>query len=303
MPEARWEWSLPGPVRIVATIDDTVETVLVDETVASRAERGHKREGHVVELPRRSDDDPSDPARVATVRFDASGRICVLTLDGLEISPASWPTSKKAPIAHPPAPAFPMRILAVSAMAAAVVMAVVLFSRTRAASRASAETDMTGVYRAPNGRFVAHYPSGFAAKTPVTPKSMSAVVLEDRTRGDAVVVLAAKAVEPNDVPWTLHKRLYGEALASLARATPDHEETKREDGTCLGEPGAVVVARVTNAKREKARVHSCAFSHAGGGYLIAWMIRESASADEEARIARLVEGTELTQLYDMSDQP
>jgi hypothetical protein len=301
MAESRWEWTLRGGVRIGAVLDDARESVSLDGKPVSQAARGMKPEGHRVEIPKKPDDDEGDAARVVTVAFDPSGRICVLTLDGLEVSPSLWPSSKKPLMKEAPPPPFPFRTIATLVIGSALLMALVLFVRARASAPGGDDT-MGGVYRAPNGRFVAHFPSAFASRAAVAPRPMSGVVIEDRGRGDAVVIFGAPAGEGQKDVWAVHKRLYGEALANVARASAEHEETKHEDGTCLGKPAALFAARVTNAKGEKARFHSCAFANDGSAYLVAYLLRDAAKVEDERRIARIVEATELTELYDMTDQ-
>lgn len=301
----RWEWTLAGGKQVAATIEGNVESVFFGGVLASRADRGSKPDGHVLELPRDPDDDPGDPPHRVTVTFDPRAPICVLTLDGLEVSPVLWPSAKKkralAP-PPPPPPAFPTKIIAALAIAIAISAAVILFFRMRSEKTADDES-MSGIYRAPNGRFVAHHPAGFGTRAAVAPRAMSGVVLEDRTRGDAVVVFAAPADETQRDVWAMHKRLYGEAIANLPRANADHVETSREEGTCFGSSAAVTEARVTNARGESARVRACAFASKGSAYLVGYMIREAAKADEEKRLARVADATELTELSDISDQP
>lgn len=297
----RWEWRILDSARVAATIDDGFEHVLVGGQLESKGARGSKPMGHVVELARRAEDGPDDPPRVITVRFDPRSPICILTLDGLEISPDVWPSRKK-PVVKPPETPFPLGTVAVLLAIAAAVMAVIFFFRHKD-SFPSTGGAMSEIYRAPNGLFVARFPPSFSARVAVAPKPMNGVVVEQKRKNDVVVILATPVqVETQRDVWGLHKRLYGEALANVPRANGDHLETSREEGTCLGQPGALVVARVTNAAGEQAKVSSCAFAFKSAGYVVLTAVRENASADEANELQRVAQGTELTELSDMSEQ-
>src|SRR5688572_15207228 len=82
----RWEWTLPDGVRIAATLDpdERVESVFVGERLVSQAPRGTKPAGHALEKP-----------SGVVVRFQPGALICILRVDGEEVSPNVWPVRKR----------------------------------------------------------------------------------------------------------------------------------------------------------------------------------------------------------------
>jgi hypothetical protein len=268
------------------------ETLLVDDRVVSKCARGAKPEGHAVR-----------PA--TTVTFDPRVAVCILRVDGDEVAPQRWPTperKERPPVASLSLPSGVVVLGVVLALAALVALGFRFFRRSGAVA-----ADMTGLYRAPSGLFVAHFPAGLAAKPALTPSGTSGVVLLDEAHDDAIVVLAlgggasapAGDGAPRD-PWLLQKRLHDEGLANVPRADGRTEELARRDDTCLGLPGAVVLERVTNRRGEPARVWSCAVSKDDVGYLLVVSVRDRASASEDKRLHRVVDATELTRLGEVA---
>lgn len=289
MSDHRWEWRLPSGVVVEALVDagERTESVLVGGRVVSQAARGAKPEGHAL----------SEPSGVV-VTFQSGALICILRLDGEEISPAAWPIRKRKDRPRPRVVSMPngLVLAAILAALAAGAALVALRSRGDGAGEAGA---LRGVFRADNGRFLAHYPPGFSARPAVLPPSMSGVVLEDEPRGDAVVLLALASGDVPRDPWLVQKTLHGEALANLPHGAAPHAETGRSDETCLGEPGAVVRGRIENARGEPADVWACAFSHEGAAYMAMTAVRARATSEEAAHVRAVVDATELTTLSQM----
>jgi hypothetical protein len=290
MAEARWEWTLLGGARVAAVLDvgQGTETVLVDDRVVSTCARGARAEGHAVR-----------PA--TTVTFDPRVAVCILRVDGDEVAPQRWPTPerKERPLAKSHSLPSGVVVLAVVLVLAALGAIGLRVLRHTGAGVA----DMTGLYRAPSGLFVAHFPAGLTAKPASTPSGTSGVVLADEEHDDAIVLLAlgpgAGEGTPRD-PWLLQKRLHDEGLANVPRADGRLEELARRDDTCLGLPGAVILDRVTNRRGEPTRVWSCAVSKDDVGYLLVVSARESASASEDKRLRRVIDATELTRLGEVA---
>jgi hypothetical protein len=289
MAEARWEWTLLGGARVAAVLDAAqgTETVLVDDHVVSKCARGAKAEGHAVRS-------------ATTVTFDPRVAVCILRVDGDEVAPTRWPMPERKE--RPPAESFslPSGVVvlgAVLVLAALAALALRLFRHTDAGGAA-----MTGLYRAPSGHFVVHFPAGLAPKPAVTPGGTTGVVLVDEERDDAIVVLAlgASASEGTRDPWLLQKRLHDEGLANVPRADGRLEELSRRDDTCLGLPGAIILDRVTNRRGEPSRVWSCAVSKDDVGYLLVVSAREKATATEDKRLHRILDATELTRLGEVA---
>jgi hypothetical protein len=284
MAEARWEWRLPGGERVAATLDreSGVESVLVGDRLASQCPRGAKPEGHLA-LPSK-----------ATVTFDPRVLVCVLRIDGEEIAPATWPVPERRAERAPPSRSLPSALVLVVAALVVGVVALLVLRVTRVPARASGE--MTGVHRAESGLFVAHFPPAFAARPAVVPHGTSGLALVDDDHADAVVIVAVASPDATRDVWLLQKRFHGEALANVPRADGRYEELARRDDTCLGLAGAVVVGRITNRSGEPAHVWSCAVTRGDVGYLVMSSLRESASVDDERRVRRVVDATELTRL-------
>ena len=78
----RWEWTVPDGTKIAATLDpeEKIESVFVGGRLASQAARGSKPEGHVLEKP-----------SGVVVRFQPGALICILRVEGEEVSPNVWP--------------------------------------------------------------------------------------------------------------------------------------------------------------------------------------------------------------------
>jgi hypothetical protein len=244
------------------------------------------------------------PPSLATVTFDARVRVCVLRVDGEEIAPNVWPLPEQKLRA---APTSPRTLPSWTALGLALLLAVavgVFLVRGRGA-RDGTHPDMSGAYRAPDGRFVAHFPPGFTARPAALPGGASGVVLVDDERGDAVVIVAvssASALATSDA-WLLQKRLHDEALSNLPRADGAHDELGRRDETCLGQRGAVILGRVNDRRGQPARVWSCAVSSGDTGYLVMSSLHDKALPEEEKRLRRVVDATELTQLGELAAPP
>jgi hypothetical protein len=290
MADARWEWTLHGGRRVAAVLDAAqgTETVLVDDHVVSKCARGAKPEGHAVR-----------PA--TTVTFDPRVAVCILRVDGDEVAPQRWPTPerKERPAVKTLSLPSGVAVLAVVLVLASLGALGLRFLRRGGAGGAG----MTGLYRAPSGLFVAHFPPGLAARPASTPAGTSGVVLVDEEHDDAIVLLALGGVAdektPRD-PWLLQKLLHDEGLANVPRADGRLEELARRDDTCLGLPGAVVLDRVTNRRGEQARVWSCAVSKDDVGYLLVVSTRDSASPSDDRRLHRVIDATELTRLGEVA---
>jgi hypothetical protein len=295
MADHRWEWTLPGDTQVAATLDPVagIESVLVDGRLASRAARGTLPDGHVFALPGAAD----DADRVA-VSFDPRLVICILRVGREEVAPKRWPEPPKAN-RPPPRSAIPFGTIGALLVGVAVVGGAVYALATRGPSTA-ARGPMTGVHRAENGLFVAHFPPTFVARAALVPSGASGVVLEDRAHDEALVIVAIAIGEGLDDPWALQKRLHGEALTNLPRGSGAHEETSRTDGACLGQSGAIVLGRVTATSGSRANLWSCAFRRGSAGYLAMYSVAENDASGGAARLQAVLASTELTRLEDMS---
>jgi hypothetical protein len=296
MSEHRWEWTLPGDARVAATLDPAsgIEEVFLDGRPVSRAARGTLPDGHVFARPGEPDD-----ADKVSVSFDPRLLICILRVGREEVSPTLWPGPQRVKRAPPPRAGLPLGTIAAVLAIAAVVGGAGYVLATRAPS-APARGPMTGVHRADNGLFVAHFPPAFVAHAAQVPGGTSGVVLEDRAHNEALVVVALTIGEGLDDPWALQKRLHGEALTNLPRGSGAHDETSRTDGTCLGQPGAIVLGRVTSTSGSRANLWSCAFRRGPAGYLVMYSLPENDTSGGSARLLSIVESTELTRLEELT---
>ena len=296
MSDNRWEWTLPGDARVAATLDPSsgIEEVFVDGRSVSRAARGTLRDGHVFSLP----GEPPDADKV-TVSFDPRLVICVLRVGREEVTPRLWPGPQRPKGAPPPRSPVPLGTI-IGGLLVVVAVACggyVLATRTPSAP---ARAPLTGVHRAENGLFVAHFPPAFVAHPAQVPGGTSGVVLEDRAHNEALVIVALSIGEGLDDPWALQKRLHGEALTNLPRGSGAHDETSRTDGTCLGQPGAIVLGRVTSTSGSRASLWSCAIRRGPAGYLVMYSLPEGDTTGGAARLRAILDSTELTRLEDMS---
>jgi hypothetical protein len=295
MSEQRWEWTLPGDTQVAATLDATsaVESVYVDGRLVSQAARGTKAEGHVFPQPGAGAD-----ADKVVVSFDPRLVICVLRVGREEVAPKRWPTPQPVKRAPPPR-ALPLGTIGVVLAVAALGGAAAYVLATRGPGPV-VRGPMTGVHRADNGLFVAHFPTSFAARAALVPSGASGVVLEDRAHNEAIVIVGLTIGEGLDDPWAIQKRLHGEALTNMPRGSGAHDETSRVDGTCLGQAGAVVLGRVTAANGSRASLWSCAFRRGPSGYLVMYSLPENDSTGGAARLQAVIDSTELTRLEDMT---
>jgi hypothetical protein len=281
----RWEWTLPDGVKISATLDpdERTESVFVGNRLASEARRGSKPEGHVLDKP---------PGVV--VKFQQGALICILRVDGEEVSPTVWPVRKRAERPKPTIVAIPFRGIGIAALAALGIGGAywAWTSRAPSADRAALEA----AHRGENGRFVTHHPKRFSAKRAQVPAGASGVVLQDADRGESIVVVAYAGEDTPREPWLVQKKLHSEAIANLPRDGRAYEETSRGDETCAGTPAAVVLGKARTTHGEPANVWSCAFAHEGAAYLLMYSVRAAAPSEDGRRLREILEATELTNL-------
>lgn len=290
MEEHRWEWTLPDGAKIAATLDpdEKIESVFAFGRLASQGKRGTKPEGHVLGKP-----------SGVVVRFQPGALICILRLDGEEVSPNVWPVRKRAERPKPKLVALPLRALGVGVLAIALGGGGwwLWSSRTSATDGAGAALDSS--FRAENGRFVAHHPSRFVERKPQLPTGASGLVLLDSARGESIVLVSYVAGDAPVEPWLVQKKLFGEALANLPRNGGAYEETSRGDETCLGRAGAVVLGKSRTSRGEAANVWSCAFAHDGAAYAVMYSVRADAPSEDGRRLREIIEATEVTHLAEI----
>lgn len=283
----RWEWTLPSGEKVVATVDAAMKTesVFVDGAFVSSAPRGTKPEGHVLPSP-----------KGVVVTFQKGALICILRVDGEEVSPSTWPVKKRVERPKPKIVELPVRLVAIAAAVAAVGGALFYVGKTwlASANADAADAALSGAYRAENGRFIAHYPPRFTARKAESPTGTSTLVLEDRAKSAAIVLVAQGSGDVAREPWLVHKKLAGEALAALPRGGGRWEELARADETCAGQPGAVVRGRV-----EDKDVWSCAFVKDDAAYLAMYALPNDATTEDVKALRDVVESTELTHLAEL----
>lgn len=291
--ELRWEWQLPGGPRVAATLDvaAAVESVFVGDRRVSRGTRGAAPGGHVV---------PDAGELPVVVTFDANVPVCILRVDGMEISPASWPLPSRGKDRPPPRQPVSISLGLVWLVLAGLVAALAVFGVRALVSSRSEGTSAT--LRAPNGLFVARFPPAFAARLGEAPPGTTVAILQAETSNDAIVLLAVPLEAGSREPWSIHMKYYPEVLAALPRANGEYQELNRSDETSGGEAHAIVQGRLENAKGEPAKVWSSAFAHGNAGYVFAYEVREGASGEEEAALRRVVDATELSSLADISSR-
>ena len=289
--EYRWEWTLPTGEKVAAVVDEQkqLESVYVDGAFVSTAPRGSKPQGHELGSP-----------KGVVVTFQKGALICILRVDNEEVAPAVWPVKKRGERPKPKIVALPIRLIATLAGVAVVGGAMLWALRTWLASSSPdvADAALTGVHRADNGRFVAHYPPRFIEKKTQSPPGTSALVLEDRVKASSIVIVARGTDVPHDA-WLVHKSLQGEALTALPRGGGQWEELGRADETCVGQPGAVVRGRVKNKDGAPADVWSCAFVNDDAGYLAMYSAPSDATTEDVKALRDVVESTELTHLAEL----
>lgn len=280
--ELRWEWEPSPGSRVRATLDAAgrTESVYLDDVCVSRAPRGARREGHAVALPR---------GGVATVTFDPSVVVCILRIDGMEIAPLAWPAPRRGPAS----PAPPRRAPPALAVLGLVIVGALALVIGKLASTRDVVAE-TRTHRADNGLFVAHLPSTYVERVGSTSPGGSLLTVH---RGDAAaVILARRGGDGARDRWAVQQRLGAEALAALPRASGAYRETSREEGTCAGEPGAIVQAEVTDRAGRPARTWACGFVHGEAAYLLSYLVPDAAASEQEAELRGILDATELTNL-------
>ena len=280
-------------VKIAATLDPTekTESVFVSGRLVSEAPRGTKPEGHVLEKP---------PGVV--VRFQPGALICILRVDGEEVSPNVWPVRKRAERPKPKIVALPLRAIGIGVLATALLGGGWWAWSSRASAIAAGSSSLDASFRAENGRFVAHHPKRFAVKKPQLPVGASGIVLQDAERRENIVILAYASGDAPVEPWLVQKKLHAEALINLPRNGPAYEETSRGDETCVGKAGAVVLGKSRTARGEAANVWSCGFAHDGAAYLVMYSVRADAASEDGRRLREIIDATELTHLAELEGQ-
>lgn len=289
----RWEWTLRDGVKIAATLDpdERLESVFVGGRLVSQAARGSKPEGHVVEKP-----------SGVVVRFQSGALICILRVDGEEVSPSVWPVRKRAGRPKPRIVALPLRAIGIVVLAAAVAGGGFFVWSSRGSTSDAAAAALDSSFRAENGRFVAHHPKRMVTRRPQLPSGASGVVLVDAEHSESVVIVAYATGDAPAEPWLVQKKLHAEALTNLPRSGPAYEETSRGDETCLGKAGAVVLGKARSPRGDAANVWSCGFAHDGAAYLVMYSVRADAPSENGRRLREIVEATELTHLAELQGQ-
>lgn len=285
-PAHRWEWTLPDGVKVAATLDaaERMESVFVGDRLVSEAPRGTKPDGHVLAKP---------PGVV--VKFQTGALICILRVDGDEVSPNVWPVRKRAERPKPNVVTLPLRAIGLVVLAFALGGgAWWLWPAKGTSDPAGAPLEST--FRAENGRFVAHHPKRFVPVRRQLPTGISGLVLEDEARAESIVILAHAGADAPTEPWLVQKKLHAEALAQLPRRGPAYEETSRGDEPCVGKTGAVALGKSRTARGEQANVWSCGFAHDGAAYLVMYYQRADAPSEDGRRLREIIEATELTRL-------
>jgi hypothetical protein len=299
----RWQWRLANRGVVTAVIDPKRgEMVSQAERVLSEAARGTKVEGHTVVVAAEKDGGGSErPPVEAVVTFDPRLPICILRVDGHEVTPSIWPVRERR--AAPPPGRSSASWIVLVAIAVAVVGAGIYFvSRWQGAAARGGELGAT--HRARSGLFIAHFPEDLEAKAAVMPTGVDAIVLQDKAKS-MVIVIAALPADPTLArdPWAIHQRLHDEALANLPSGVARFEASLRRDETCLGERGAAVAGSLKQTASTNARVWSCAFARGDSSYLVLTMVSESASNADQRRARAIVDATELTRLAELGTIP
>lgn len=295
-PALRWEWTLANGAKIAAELDPVGkrEVAYVAGQVASESTRGARPEGHVVvaqATPAARYDEPLE----ATLTFEAGAPICILRVDGHEVAPTKWPLPQPRGAADEAARqeaalALPRWLPGAGVVAVLVIAAFVVMRWTSAPKVAD---DLTSTHRAENGLFIAHYPRALAPKPVVLPAPLGGVLFEDDKAGEALLLAAFALDGPALDGWALQQRFHDEVLASFPKTARTYLETERREDRCLNEAGAVIVGKFDRTDGARARIWSCAFVKDGRGYFVAYALPEAAP---DARLRRIVDGTELTKL-------
>ena len=299
----RWQWRLANGGIVDAIIDNERKLELVTQRtkILSEAPRGGRPEGHTVTIePEFREGRSERPPIEALVTFAPNAPICILRVDGHEVAPSTWPTrSKRVPSLPPPATRQWATYGLLAALGGAALLALGLFASTRIASSAERATGKLDTsYRAPNGRFIAHFPGELRPRPAILPSSVGGVVLEDKEKS-VTIVIAALAREGERDPWTIQQRLRDEALANVPKGAARFEETTRREETCAGERGAVVAGHLMEQGTRRARAWACAFFHDDAAYLTLYTIAEPVGSADERRVRAIADATELTHLADL----
>lgn len=291
--EHRWEWTLPDGVRIAATLDpsERVESVFVGDRLVSEAPRGSKPDGHVLEKP-----------AGVVVKFQRGALICILRVDGEEVSPNVWPVRKRADRPKPNLVAVPFKAIGIAAIACLAIGGAYWAWTSRAPASDAPGSSLESAVRAENGKFVAHHPKRFVRKRAQLPANASGVVLVDEERSESIVIIALAGEDAPREAWLVQKTLHGEALANIPRDGKLYEETARGDESCMGKPSAVVRGKARTAKGDPANLWSCAFAHDGTAYLAMYSVRADAPSEDGRRLRDIVDATEITQLAPLPTQ-
>lgn len=282
-----WEWLLSDGVTVRASLDRRrdIESVWIGPRLVSRAPCGGKPEGHVISLsPYRSQE--------ARVSFDAGTETCTLWVGAEQIEPRATSAEKRA---------IPSRaMIAIVACGAALVVAgasvaAVRIGRTPApvvidngsqqwsvsvaahAGPPIAPEERT--LRAPNGLLVAHFPAGFVAKPERADKDDWTAVTITRASGgdDAITLRSVASASKDEEDFT--SSLLAAAVEDMERAGMRFEETSRKEGACLGGTATISEGSVQRGGR-RLQTWSCAFVHAGHGFVLGYRTSDDASSPD-----------------------
>lgn len=300
----RWQWTLANRGAVTAIIDPAAgtETVAQDGHTLSAGPRGGRPEGHTVAVqPAKADGRSERPPIEAVITFDPQLPICILRVDGHEVTPTAWPVKERGE--KPPPPGKPYVRYGVFGVLLLLSLVLVIRRLLAPAPPPPPDRSLAGTQRAMNGLFIAHYPPELEAKPAILPGA-SGILLEDKAQHLTIVLSATQADKDTSLdPWTLQQKLRDEALANVPKGIARFEETARREDTCLGERGAVVIGRLAHNKSLRGRVWSCAFVHDNAGYFLLYSLAEPTDAEAEAGARKIIDATELSHLADLGLPP
>jgi hypothetical protein len=266
-----WEWLLSDGVTVRASLDRRrdIESVWIGPRLVSRAPCGAKPEGHVISLaPYRSQE--------ARVSFDADD--CRLWIGAEQIEPRA----KSAALGGKSRIAVAAAVCGATLVVAGAALAGARFGREQpapppaqwsvtVAAQASPPpaSPVDRTLRSANGLLVAHYPAGFVAKSDRAEKDEWMTVTITRAAGgdDAITLRSITSANKDDDDFA--SSAIGAATDAWERSDMHYEETSRREGICLGGNATISEGHLEKAGR-RMQSWSCAFVHAGHGFVLGW---------------------------------
>lgn len=308
-----------------------VESVYVGQRLVSRSGRAGKPEGHDVPLASAGAVATyrAGVAQELRATFDPALSSFELRANGQVLAPSRAPAAPPRQAragqvyGYVPLPRYApslqpvprqnesiARRLVIALAAVGLVIASIAAGVRSYVAGARAPHAPAGALTASNGLVVAHYPEGFRATQTAQSGAQKAgrddncpartcnveasfLRIDHVSRDEGVMVAAFKTngLQIGRDPWRVSNLLFKQFDELTKVRGADYVETERQDGTCFGQPGAVVLGRFRH-KGEDGTMWSCTFIRDGNAYWVTSFVNVK-NAPDAPELEKIILATEI----------